>query len=248
VDPAAAQRLRERYDIIRTAHDLPEHVQHTQGVHPGRPFTELAREAFDLVGTLPHTEGTQEAQARARHIVDYHAESIANGFDYGALRHRAVDRLTSLVRERGTKVAYWDGVALTANAPRLEPFALFEEPIQTVGSALRDELGAGYALLLITFGHGDLGDLHQRQRAPEPRPDSLNAALTAAGPQRSLLDLRGRHGGAVTEWLRGPHLLRIIAGIYDSQADSEHYLSVGPLDEWFDAILHTDTITPTTLL
>lgn len=247
-DPALAEELRERYDVIRTAHDLPEHVQLAQGLHPGRPFTELAQEALELVEALPPTEGAQDALARARHIVDFHADSIAGGFDYGVMRRRTVARLTSLVREGGKKVVYWDGVALTANARRLEPVALFDAPFQTVGSALRDELGAGYVSLLLTFGFGDLGELHHGQRAPEPRADSLNAVLTATGPECYLLDLRAPDGAAVTAWLRGRHLLRAIGGIYDADADSEHYLRTGPLDEWFDALLHIDTITATTLL
>jgi erythromycin esterase len=52
----------------------------------------------------------------------------------------------------------------------------------------------------------------------------------------------------VARWLRGPHRLRIIPGVYDPAADAEHYVTTGALDEWFDALLHVRTITPTTLL
>ncbi|WP_326794268.1 hypothetical protein OG946_01115 [Streptomyces sp. NBC_01808] len=39
-----------------------------------------------------------------------------------------------------------------------------------------------------------------------------------------------------------------IGGIYDAAADHDHYLTTGPLDEWFDAVVHVRTITPTNLL
>jgi erythromycin esterase len=39
----------------------------------------------------------------------------------------------------------------------------------------------------------------------------------------------------------------VIGGIYEAAADRDHYLTTGPLDEWFDVVLHVRTVGPTTL-
>ncbi|TDC45044.1 erythromycin esterase family protein [Actinomadura sp. KC345] len=236
--------LRDHYDTIVTAHEVPEHVQRARGTHPGRPFAERARDAYDLVASLPHTDSVLE---RARLIVDFHSGGFAaGGFDYAAVRRRSVEAMTSLLRD-GTKIAYWEGLSFTANAARLEPVALLE-PFQSVGNELRRRLGAGYLSLLIGFGHGDVSGLHPGQRVPAPMAGSADAELAAAGPDLYLLDLHAPRPGAVAAWLRGPRGLRVIGGIYDAAADSGHYLTTGRLDEWFDAVLHVRTLTPTSLL
>ncbi|OEV05291.1 hypothetical protein AN219_36480 [Streptomyces nanshensis] len=144
------------------------------------------------------------------------------------------------------KVAYWEGVSFTANAARLEPVALLD-PFRSVGSELRRQLGERYVSLLIGFGAGDISGLHPRQHAPAPMAGSVEAELAAAEPARYLLDLRAPRQDPVDEWLRGTHRLRVIGGIYEAAADHEHYLTTGPLDEWFDAVLHVRTVGPTTL-
>ncbi|TDC84899.1 erythromycin esterase family protein [Actinomadura sp. 7K507] len=237
--------LRRHYDTIVTAHQVPEHVQKARGTHPGRPFADHARDARDLVASLPHADAALEA---AQLIVDFHSGGFAaGGFDYAATRRRSVAAMTALLEDGATKIAYWEGMSFTANAARLEPAALLE-PFQSVGNELRRRLGTGYLSLLIGFGHGDVSGLHPGQRVPPPMAGSADAELAAAGPDLYALDMHAPRPGAVDEWLRGPRGLRIIGGIYDAAADSDHYLAAGRLDEWFDALLHVRAITPTTLL
>ncbi len=234
--------LRRHYDTIVTAHEVPEHVQLARGTHPGRPFVDHARDAYELVASRPESAALDKAQV----ILDFHAGSFAGGgFDYAVARQRSVATVTSLVGD-GAKVAYWEGISFTANAARLEPFALLD-PFQSVGNELRRRLGEGYVSLLIEFGGGDLSGLHPGQRAPAAMAGSVDAELAAAGPDRYLLDLHAPHQEPVDDWLRGTHRLRVIGGIYDATADHDHYLTTGPLDEWFDAVLHVRTVGPTTL-
>ncbi|MBB4932297.1 erythromycin esterase [Lipingzhangella halophila] len=245
--PRVGTRLRQRYDVIVTAHELAEHVQQARGVHPGRPFAELAREAHEMVDSLPHSDTKSRALEQAQRIVDFHAGGFAADFDYAALRHQSVATMNRLRRETGTRIVYWEGIALTANAARFEPLAVLEEPFRTVGSQLRTELGTGYFPVLLGFGHGTLGDVHQGQRVPAPERGSFDAALAAAGLGRYLLDLRTAPAGPVGDWLHSRRGLRVISGVYDAAADPDHY-TIGALGEWFDAVVHVDTITPTTLL
>ncbi|MDT0445337.1 erythromycin esterase family protein [Streptomyces johnsoniae] len=237
--------LRLHYDTIVTAHEVPEHVQHARGSHPGHPFVEHARDAYDLVASLPAPGAALE---KAKLILDWHAGSFAaGGFDYALTRRRSVAALTSLPRNEGAKVVYWEGMAFTANAARVIPAALLD-PFQSVGNELRGQLGSGYFSLLIAFAQGNVSGLHPGQRVPRPMAESADATLTGAGPDRYLLDLRASRPGPVNDWLRGPHKLRIIGGVYDATADSDHYLTTGRLDEWFDAVLQVGAVTPTTLL
>ncbi|SEG18062.1 erythromycin esterase [Nonomuraea solani] len=234
--------LRHHYDTIVTAHEVPEHVQHARGSHPGRPFADHARDAYEMVASLP---GPGAALEKAKLILDWPAGGFAaGGFDYGALRRRSVATLTSLLRDEGAKIVYWEGMAFTANAAQVIPAALLK-PFQSVGNELRGRLGGGYFSLLIGFAQGDVSGLHPGQWVPRPMPGSADAML---GQGRYLLDLRAPRTPPVNDWLRGPHQLRIIGGIYDATADSEHYLTTGRLDEWFDAVLQVGTVTPTTLL
>lgn len=245
-DRQSADELRRHYEVIVSAHDLGEHLQRARGIHPGRRFVEHARDAYEVVVELPDSEANAAALTTAWRIVDFHATSLAEGFDYDAVRHRTVTTLTSLTAD-GTKVVYWDGLAFTANAPRLDPVALLE-PFQSVGNGLRDRLGTGYLSLLIGFAHGDLGELHDGQRAHEPMFDSVDADLTVAGPERYLLDLRAPGPAEVVRWLHEPRRLRIIGGVYDAAADADHYLTTSALGEWFDAVIHAGPVTSTQLL
>ncbi|WP_157248289.1 erythromycin esterase family protein [Nonomuraea typhae] len=248
LDQMAGDRLDElrgHYATIVTAHEVPEHVQHARGTHPGRPFAEHARDAYDLVASAA---GPGAALEKAKLILDWHTGSFAGGgFDYGVTRRRSVAKLTSLLHGGDTKIVYWEGMVFTANAALVVPAALLD-PFRSVGNELRAQLGSGYFSLLIGFAGGDVSGLHPGQWVPAPMAGSADAVLTSAGPERYLLGLRAPRPGPVSEWLRGPHKLRIIGGIYDAADDSGHYLTTGPLDEWFDAVLQVGTVTPTTLL
>lgn len=247
VDEQSATELRRVYDIISTAHDRPEHVQQARGTHPGTRFVEHARDARELVAALPEAEGKGAAVDQAARIVDFHAsDSFTEDFDYDALRRRTVAALTSIA-DKGDRIVYWEGIAFTANADPLDPHSLLD-PLRTVGSELRERMGAGYLSVLTEFAHGDLGDVHFGEVAPPPEPGSLDAELSGAGPERYLLDLRGPAPDRVRAWLQQEHRLRVIGGTYYAKDDSDHYLVTGALDEWFDAVIHTGPITATRLL
>jgi erythromycin esterase len=247
VAPDRLAELRAHYDTISPAHEVPEHVLRARGEHRSAPFVEIARQAQRLVAELPPAEARDEAQAIADRIVDYHRNSFSGGgFDYGIVRDRTAGIITSLARA-GTKVAYWEGLTFTAVAERLEPAALLA-PFRAVGHELRARLGTGYASLLIAFEQGAVEQLHTGQYVPPPMPGSVDAALATARLDRYLLDLSAPRPDEVTRWLRGPHRLRVVSGVYSAAEDDQHYVGAGPLDEWFDAVLQVRRITSTSLL
>lgn len=246
IDAGAAEQIRRHLDVIVTAHEIPEHVQHARGAHPGRPFTDRAKDAYVVLAALPRNANTDRVLDAAERVVSFHADSIADGFDYDQVRARTVSALTEL-HGAGRKVVYWDGLAFTANARRVEPPFLFD-PFRSVGSVLREQFGAEYTSLLITFTAGDLSGLHDGQIAPVPVPGSADAAFAELIPQRALLDLRGPHPADVADWLGQLDRLRIIGGIYEADADHEHYVTAPDFAEWFDAVVQVGQVTPTRVL
>jgi erythromycin esterase len=245
--PHRLAELRTHYDTIARAHDVPEHVLRARGEHRSSSFVQIARQARRLVAELPPSTARGPALATADRIVEFHQNSFAGGgFDYAAVRDRSAGIITTLV-ESGTKVAYWEGLTFTAVAERLDPPALLR-PFRAVGHELRAKLGTGYASLLIAFEQGEVGQLHPGQHVPPPMPGSIDAALATVRLDRYLLDLSAPRPAEVTRWLRGPHPLRLVSGIYKATEDHQHYVDAGPLDEWFDAVLHVRRVTSTALL
>lgn len=58
-----------------------------------------------------------------------------------------------------------------------------------------------------------------------------------------LLDLRG----APESWVQAPAKIRAVAA-YDPANPDECYVTGGTLAEWYDALIHTRTVTPATPL
>ncbi|GAA4919354.1 erythromycin esterase [Stackebrandtia albiflava] len=236
VAPDSVARLRTHLDPIRTAHDVNEHVQTAQGIHPGRPFADHARDALDLA----EATGDREAVELAELILEFHAGSVAGGYDFDAAGVRAAEAVAALVAESAGGVLYWEGMAHTANAAHIRLTSMGRS-LRGVGSRLRERFGDEYVSIQLGFSHGRI---HQ-DTVPPPPVDFVDAVLNA-GPTPYLLDLRAAAPEPVAAWLRRDHKVRIIAGIYHSEEDDGHFVSGGPFSEWFDAVLRVGEITPTT--
>lgn len=238
--PALTDAVASRYEVIRTAHSFPEHVQTARGVHPGTPFAELGRAAYDLVAAL---DGFPAADL-ARRIAEHHEHTVAAGFDFDAQFRGAARGIIDWHASTGHKVLFWEGLAHVANATTMGFKHFGDQPgfANTTGSLLREHFGDGYRTLAVGFDHGTI---HEGVEVPAPPADFADTVLGSAEPDRYLVDLRADRPEAVTRWLSGQHKLRIIAGIYKPDEDADHYVS-GPLGEWFDAVIRVREITPTT--
>lgn len=244
VAPDRLGALLAHYDPIRTAHLIGEHVQRAKGIHPGRPFVEHADDALQLVRALPAGGDRRRVVELAELIAQFHANSIAAGHDFDAAAEAAADALLAEHRTSGRKIVYWEGFAHTANA-RSGGLNAMGVRLQSVGARLRRHLGARYHSMVIGFGSGSISG---GVAVPEPPADFADAVLNSAAAERYLLDVRAPRDAAVGDWLRGPHKLRVIAGIYDPAHDAEHFVAAGALDEWFDVVLRVRWITPATLI
>ncbi|NUS93000.1 MAG: erythromycin esterase family protein, partial [Nocardia sp.] len=188
--PARLAELETHLTPIRTAHRMDEHVQRHQGIHPGRPFAEDARDALTLVDSLPGPAdpgaAAEFATARAllRSIVDFHEHSVAGRGGFGGGGPAPAQTLIDHYERTGARIVYWDGIAHTAAAdPAVGATAT--ERMRTEGSGLRARFGADYRSVGIGFHHGDLGTAY----APAPRPDLVDAIFGAIDPAAWFVDL-----------------------------------------------------------
>lgn len=234
LDPAAVESLRERYDVVRTAHDVNEHIQTHQGIHPGRPFVELAGEALDLVRALPEGEGKAEAVGLADDIRGFHANSVAAMPDFGEISKGIAVRIIDAHERFGQKIVYFDGFALTGILSDVEVAVNPGKPFGSAGRLLRDRFGSGYVSVLLVFGHGVIrgGEVV----IPEPGNGYVEKTLLDSGADEVLLPLGDG-------WPDGPVKLRIIAGVYSPDEDEQHGIDVPSLRQAADFLGFVRTIT-----
>jgi erythromycin esterase len=227
----------------RSAHRVDEHIQRFRGVHPGKPFAENARDAHALIASLPEDPEREHVLRYAQIIWDHHASSVAAGMDFGVWMRRAADTILRRHRDTGAKIAYWDGIAITANADAMAVAIGTGQRFTTVGGHLREQLGDGYLSMMIGFGQGRI---HAGVDVPAPPSDYVETDLATG--EDFYLDLRSPAPDAVAAWLHGSHKIRLIPGVYDPAEDEQHHVVTPSLAEWFDVIAHVPRISPTALL
>jgi erythromycin esterase len=235
IAPHRLAELASHLEPIRTAHEIDEHVQRARGLHPGRPFSEHARDALAIVEQMPD----DRVLARMGLIARFHERSVAGRGDYAGDAHVWAEEITGHQRRTGHRIAYWDGIAHTAAAPTTLGLAPDRGPQPTVGSVLRERHGARYVSVAIGFHHGDLGIA----TVPAPAPDWLDARLDSPDRAAHWLDLRvyeqRRQWGTDT-----PAKARVISGVYDASRDDAEHLTVDSLPDAFDILVHLRQVTP----
>ncbi|WP_280233859.1 erythromycin esterase family protein [Nocardia cyriacigeorgica] len=235
--PEALEQLESHLTPIRTAHRVDEHVQRHQGIHPGRPFADHARDAMVVLNQLSDTP--DDVTERMRMIVAFHENSVAGQGGFGRDERSSATTIVERHRRTGAKIVYWDGIGHTAAA---DANLGVTDPVRFRGAGfhLRNEFGARYVSVAIGFHHGDLG----AAIAPAPAPDLVDAALGAVDLPAFIVDLRDDVPEAVDRWRRAPAKLRTISGIYDPAEDAEAFTSVESLAAAFDVLIHIRETTP----
>ncbi|MBF6342663.1 erythromycin esterase family protein [Nocardia cyriacigeorgica] len=234
--PDALAQLRSHLEPIRTAHRVDEHVQRHQGIHPGRPFVEHARDALRLI---EHLSVPEAIAARMRMILDFHQHSVAGQGGFARDERRSAETIIERQRRTGAKIVYWDGIGHIAGSDagvgRTDP-----DRFRGAGVHLRAEFGERYRAVAVGFHHGDLG----LAIAPDPAPELIDAQLGAVDLPAFFVDLHGDAPEPVDRWRRGPAKLRTISGVYDPAKDDEAFIAVDSLADAFDALIHIRAATP----
>ncbi|WP_327149182.1 erythromycin esterase family protein [Nocardia sp. NBC_01329] len=243
--PTRLAELESKLTPIRTAHRIDEHVQHHQGIHPGRPFAEDARDALALLKSLPRSAdpgATAEfatALGLLRSIVDFHEHSVAGRGGFGGGEPAPAQTLIDHYEHTGARIVYWDGIAHTAATdPAVGGTAAAR--MRTEGSHLRARFGPAYRSVGIGFHHGDLGTTH----APVPHPELADATFGTVDLPAWFVVFGDEIPAEVRAWTSAPAQLRVISGIYDPARDEEARFRVESLRAAFDALIHIRETTP----
>ncbi|MER5227315.1 erythromycin esterase family protein [Streptomyces flaveus] len=138
------------------------------------------------------------------------------------------------------RIVYLGGIAHTVNGnPRTVSPSSPPMTHRNAGSYLREYFGAGYVSIGLTFHHG-MAPYH----VLPPPAEFADAVLGDTGLDAYLLDLRADGPPPVRTWLDTPAKTRLIGPHYDPTDNAAYHLSGGSLADWFDAILHTQEVTP----
>lgn len=229
--PQHLPQLRAHLDPIRTAHQIDEHVQRHQGIHPGRPFADDARDALTLLSALPgDPDAHRAALAHAGRIVAFHENSVAGQSGFARDERRLAEIVIEHHNRTGARIVFWDGTAHTSGLP----IGMGGDEFRGIGSHLRTCFGPRYLSVAIGFHHGDLGVV----TAPEPRPDLVDAALGTVDLPAFYIDLRDEAPEDVHRWRRGPARARVISGVYDPAEDDKAHIELNSLAGAFDMLIH----------
>lgn len=138
------------------------------------------------------------------------------------------------------RIIYWGGIAHTVNGnPRTVSPSSPPMTHRNAGSYLREYFGASFVSIGLTFHHG-MAPYH----VLPPPTEFADAVLGGTGLDAYLLDLRADGPPPVRAWLDTPTKTRLIGPHYDPTDNAAYHLSGGSLADWFDAILHTQEVTP----
>jgi erythromycin esterase len=249
--PERAAELEQHFATIRPPDDIQQHITWLHRQPDKDALVEHARRACDLVRTLPATDGQALALHHAEAIMAfyaYHAEQLV------ALRDEQMARNLTWWRERtGHKVIYWAANVHTANGPQLTisypPFPPAHG--RSAGAYLRQRYGDSYVSIGMTFHHGTVNAgwaPPQPYQVPAPPTHFAESTLGEPEPAGFILDLHTPAPESVRAWLDAPATVRVIGPSYEPAKDADHQMSGGSLADWFDAVVHLTTVTPTRLL
>lgn len=143
-------------------------------------------------------------------------------------------------RNPDQRIAYWAASAHTANAPDLglsTPEGTWRYP--TVGSHLRQRLGADYVSVGFTFDRGTV-EGEDGTIVLRPADDHwFERPLRDIEHDQFAVDLRRPAPVPVRAWLDGPLTTRGLA-----HAGPDASMDGGSLAEWFDVLVHRQEVSP----
>jgi erythromycin esterase-like protein len=246
VAPDQTDELLQHLDPLRPTSDDPfEHIVAYSQIADKQPYLDNAHAVRDLVAHIPHQPGDRNhaiALHAAEQIVSFHEHYAMTEADNVVYREaRAAESLRWWQRMTGDRVAYWAASPHTANAPHLRLTRPGDTDLRfaSAGSCLRSWYGRRYLSIGFTFDHGAVaaGPGATVEAAPPP-PEWFEAPLGDVHQASFGLDLRHRHAPApVRDWLHDPATTRGPAGP-GSIVDGD------TLAQWFDVLVHTQTVGP----
>jgi erythromycin esterase len=161
------------------------------------------------------------------------------------LERRMATNLLSWQDHTGHKILYWSGSHSAVGHARTVEWVPNEAGSigRSAGSYLREQLDTNYVSAGLTFHHGSVDLDGTSVAVPAPPADFADAAVAEPGLDY-LLDLRARATDGTRMFDDTKAILRLIGPNYNPTWPAR--MSGGPLTEFFDIVLHTRAVTPTT--
>ncbi|MEU6040573.1 erythromycin esterase family protein [Actinomadura sp. NPDC047616] len=225
----------EHITKIANAKDKPRYVHHARQVHA-------------LVERLPHRPGDRAhalALHHARQIVSFYVHFTLQGNEAHNHREaRAAQNLRWWRNRSRDKVAYWAASPHVAAAPNLRLTMQPPEPdmrFASAGSHLRRWYGQRYRPVGFTLDHGTVSTgPGQTLTLRRPAPGWFEQPFGTVRSDQFVLDLRAPAPPTVRRWLHSPATTR---GLPNGGPDA--IIDGGTLAQWFEVIVHRQTVTPT---
>lgn len=260
MDPAAAQRAKERYGCLEPYSEEPQHYGYASsfGLSPScegeviAQLEELRQKAADDVRRDGYVASDEffyaEQNARlAKNAAAYYRSMFAGRDESWNLRDRhmaeTLDALSRHLSAQGqrARIVVWEHNSHIGDA-RATEMSRFGE--LNVGQLARERYGRDAVLIGLTTFSGTVSAASkwdgpvERKCVRPALARSAESLFHAAGiPDFQLLS---RPGGETADVLREPRLERAIGVIYRPETEQlSHYFMCRPADQ-FDAIIHID--------
>jgi erythromycin esterase len=240
--PHRLDELEAHHAPLRPTAGSAEHTDWYREQADKQPFIDHARRAHAHVEGLPTGAGCELAVHHSQAIVDFyelHAIDAAASMSY--VESRLAKNVIWWHEHTGHKIVYWSGSHAAVGHARTVSFP--PAPPRTsrnAGSYLRDQFGARYVSVGLSFRDGSVPDA-----VPAPTPGRADALLASTGLATYLLDLRAPQPDQVRARLHAPAKMRLIGPNYNPAHDADHHMSGGSLGDWFDLVIHHREVTPT---
>ncbi len=258
VDPAAAERARERYACLENFEESQAYgYAAARGLTPScrqgvlRQLIELqtAREGYLRRDGIAAEDEQFYAEENARLVVDaeqYYRSMFTGPVSSWNLRdsHMAetLDRLTRHLEGRGrARTVVWAHNSHVGDARRT---SMGQRGEHNVGQLARERFGLGAVLIGFTTCTGtvsaasDWGAMVERKRVRPPRSGSVEALLGEV--EHDAFWLRLRDDGRAAAELYQPRLQRAIGVIYRPENEFVSHYFEAHLSEQFDYVIHFD--------
>lgn len=260
VAPDRAAELAAHLDVIRPTR--PDHVPwFIMQVKEKDPYVEHARAALRLVQSAGGSGKAHElATQHARQIVAFYEHYAYHLVDDGYRDEQMAENLRWWHQYTGDKIAYW---STNAHSVRAESLEISVPPrgslhFKPTGATLADLFGGKYLSIGLTYDRGSVNSgwsappFASRPLETPAQPDDFHERPFANDLPRYLVDLRAATSETAPEsvrgWLAQPTKGRVIGSVCDDSCPDDHYMAGGSLADWYDVVIHEQTVTPSTPL
>lgn len=256
-EPARSAELAGHFDVIRPTR--PDHVPwFIMQVKDKDRYVEHARAALRLVQEIGGSDPKEHELVvqHARQIVAFYEHFAFHLVDDGYRDEKMAENLRWWHQYWGDRIVYWSTNAHSVRARSLEISVPPRGSLHftPTGATLAELFGERYVSVGLTYDHGTVNSgwsappFASRPLETPAQPDGFHERPFANDLPRYLVDLRADAPPPVGAWLTATTKGRVIGSVCDDARPDDHFMTGGSLLDWYDAVIHEQTVTPSTPL